>query len=130
MTRYVSLAILMIVLAQPLSAQLYTIKTSTLDSLIYWGKKGKYCDTLSTSFEIRITALQNLHRISERLNTENASQIATLKAQIGNLGDQNRNQQELYVLDKSALKTKIKNQRRKILGLSGLSLVLFLALVL
>jgi hypothetical protein len=91
------------------SQQYYRIRTGAFDSLAYLAQKGKICDTALNSHLKAITALQNLNRASERLSQENAAQVATLKAQIGNLKDQNQNQQDLYTIEKS----KLKQQKRK-----------------
>lgn len=112
------------------SQSYYRIRTGAFDSLAYLAQKGKFCDTALNSQLERITALQNLNRISQLLNTENATQIGTLKQQVVNLGNQNQNAQDLYFLDKSAMKQKIKKKNRQIFGLSGISLILLAILVL
>jgi len=122
--------ILLLIHSTVFSQNYYRIRTGAFDSLAYLAQKGKFCDTALNSQLERITALQNLARTSERLSAENAGQVANLKAQLVNLQAQNQNANDLFLIEKSELKQKVKKQRRTIFGLSGVSLILLAILVL
>lgn len=111
-------------------AQLYTLKVSQFDSLIWMAQKGQFCDTAYTTALERITALQNLTHSQGQLIELRGREVATLKELDGNWSLRLQNQTDLYFIEKSALKAKVKKQRKTIFGLSGVSLILLAILVL
>lgn len=111
-------------------AQLYTLKVSQFDSLIWMAHKSKACDTALNFALQTIEAKNSLIHGQGKIIELRGSQIATLQELDGNWSSRMQNAQDLYFLDKSILKAKIKRKNKTILGLSGISLILLLGLVL
>lgn len=114
----------------PSFSQSYTIKHSTLDSLIMYAKKGKICDTLSKSFEIRIRAIEDENRLLIRQSVNHLSQIENFKKLDQNWSDRLQNANDLYQIDKRKAKTKLRKTRKIAIAEGGIICLLLAVLIL
>jgi len=106
------------------SQQYYRIEVGKLDTLFFYAQKGKICDTtIKTQLEA-ITALQ----ISDR---EKGELIVLKDARLKNYAilDENwslrlQNQGDLFQIEKSTLRQKVKKRNKLIIGMAGTIAVL------
>lgn len=111
-------------------AQSYTLKVSQFDSLIWLAKKGKFCDTLSKTHLNRITALENLTLTQGALIELRGREVAKLKELDSNWSDRLTNQNDLFQIEKSTLKTRIRKRNKIIVAETTVIGVLLLILLL
>lgn len=113
----------------PSLSQSYTIKVSKLDSLIFYAKKGKFCDSLSETHLKAITALQISDSQKGKVIELQSSLIENYRILDANWSESLQNQADLFLIEKS----KLRSQKRKWLRISiaeaGLIAVLLIALL-
>lgn len=108
----------------------YATPVNYFDSLTYETRLGRSCAELSASQDSLIQA-QSLELIAgDKLTKLQGAQIANFEFRNDQQNARFDNAQELFTIEKSTLKTKVRKQKRTILGLSGLSAVLLAVLIL
>ncbi len=108
----------------------FPVPVGVLDTMIFEIERGRACDSLQKAQLQLITASQVELLAQGRVIVLQTEQVANLKALSGAKDKQLQNANDLFLIEKSELKQKVKNQRRTIFGLSGGILVLVALIIL
>lgn len=113
-----------------LCQQFYRIEVGKLDTLFFLATKGKKCDSLQISLQGVLKAQEAQIEGQGKIIELSGRQIENYRILDANSQAQLQNTNDLFLIEKSELKQKVKKQRRTIFGLSGVSLILLAILVL
>lgn len=108
----------------------FPVPVGVLDTMIFEIERGRACDSLQKAQLRLILATQEELSSQGKVIVLQTEQVANLKALSGAKDKQLQNANDLFLIEKSELKQKVKKQRRAIFGLSGITLILVAILVL
>ena len=80
-------------------------------------RRGRECSALVDGLNFEILAIKAVTLSQDKAITLQKDQIQSYAVLEGNLKAQNQNQADLFFIEKSELRTKIKRKNRQILGL-------------
>jgi hypothetical protein len=106
------------------SGQNYTLPAWVYDSMAFEVRKGRSCEVLKDSLEIRVLSLSEINLQKDTRITGLVAQVANVKALEASWPDRMDNQAKTFQLDKAALRQKVKKRNRVIIGMAGTIAVL------
>lgn len=86
--------------------------------------KGRSCEVLKDSLEIRVLSLSDINLQKDTRITGLVAQVANVKALEASWSDRMDNANKLFAIERSSLKTKIKKKNKIIVGSFGVIAVL------
>lgn len=113
MIRYV-IALLVMTGSVTASAQNYTLPAWVYDSMTFEVARGRECSALVDGLNFEILALKSVTLSQDKAITLQKDQIQSYAILEGNLKAQNQNQSDLFFIEKSKLKGKIKKKNKTI----------------
>lgn len=87
-------------------------------------RKGRSCEVLKDSLEIRVLSLSEINLQKDTRITGLVAQVANVKALEASWPDRMDNQAKTFQLDKAALRQKVKKRNKVIIGMAGTIAVL------
>ncbi len=106
------------------SAQNYTLPAWVYDSMTFEVARGRECSALVDGLNFEILALKAVTLSQGKAITLQKEQIQSYAILEGNLKAQNQNQSELFFIEKSTLRQKVKKRNKLIIGMAGTIAVL------
>lgn len=106
----------------------FPVPVGILDTMLFEIERGRSCDSLQKALNFEILALNAVSLSKDKAITLQKGQIQTYAVLEGNLRDQMQNQVDLFQIERSNLKQKIR-KRNKILVGQGLVIAILVALI-